>query len=103
MKLEFLHEARSELLEAVRYYNRERPGLGFEFSNELRNSLNRIKKYPDAWPLISENVRKCIVNRFPFSVLYLTEGFSILIVAVMHHKRKPGYWETRTSSFVNED
>lgn len=103
MNLKFLPQARSEFVNAVRYYNSERPGLGFEFSNEVRNALTRIKKYPEAWPLISVNIRKCIVNRFPFSVLYFTEELNILIIAVMHHKRKPGYWQSRTSNLINDD
>ncbi len=95
MILRFRPEAADELHEAVRYYNKERPGLGFEFAAELRNALNRIKRYPDSWPLISPNIRKCIVNKFPFAVLYYRGNELLLVVAIMHMKRKPGYWQNR--------
>lgn len=97
MKLFFLLEAYEEFTGAVRYYNGERPGLGYEFAAEVRNVLNRIKKYPDSWPSISSNIRKCLVNRFPFAVLYHREDERLIVVAVMHMKRRPGYWKDRES------
>ena len=95
MVIRFLEEAADEIVDAVHYYNRERPGFGFEFSIEVRNALARIKKYPDAWPEISKNIHKCIINRFPFAVLYSQYPEYILVVAIMHMKRKPGYWKKR--------
>jgi len=95
MMLRFRAEAGEEFAEAVRQYNQERPGLGFEFAGEVRNALNRMKKYPDSWPLISPNIRKCIVNRFPFAVLYKRGSEHLLVVAVMHMKRNPWYWRKR--------
>lgn len=49
MKLGMLAVARKELLEAIEYYNGERPGLGFEFPAEFKNTVLRIVEYPDAW------------------------------------------------------
>lgn len=95
MNVRFRKEATAELSMAVDYYNKERPGLGYEFALEIRNALKRIKAFPDAWPLLTPNIRKCIVNRFPFAILYHKDYDYILIVAIMHLKRKPGYWEGR--------
>ncbi len=96
MKILFLQESLDEFSGAVEYYNTERPGLGFEFAAEVRNALNRIKKYPDSWPAVTDNIRKCIINRFPFAALYHREDDRIVIVALMHMKRLPGYWKKRT-------
>ncbi|TAL29995.1 MAG: type II toxin-antitoxin system RelE/ParE family toxin [Spirochaetes bacterium] len=85
-------EAAEEFAEAVRYYNKERSGLGFEFAAEVRNVFTRIKKYPDTWPMITGNIRRCMVTRFPYAVLYNRDGERLLVVAIMHLKRKPGYW-----------
>ncbi len=98
MKTLFLEEAFRELDETVRFYNGKRVGLGFEFASEIRKTIERIKKYPSAWPVISANIRRSLVNRFPYAVLYSMIDGSVLIVAIMHLRRKPGYWKNRESS-----
>jgi len=70
MKLHMLSVARDELFEAIRYYNNQREGLGFEFANEIKESLLRIIRYPDAWPKVSKRSRTCLLKRFPFAILY---------------------------------
>jgi len=95
MIIRFRPESAEEFNLAVLYYNNERPGLGFELAAEVRNTLNRIIKFPDSWPFISPNIRKSIVNRFPFAVLYHRGDNQILIIAIMHMRRKPGYWKQR--------
>jgi len=95
MRARFRAEAAEEFAEAVRYYNGERPGLGFELAGEVRNAIKRIKKYPESWPEIAPDIRKCIVNRFPYSILYCLESGLVLVIALMHMKRMPGYWKNR--------
>ncbi len=95
MILRIRPEAVEEFVDAVRYYNGERPGLGYEFASEVRNAFMRVKKYPDSWQAISANIRRCLVNRFPYAVLYNRDGEHLLVVAIMHLKRKPGYWGKR--------
>jgi len=93
--IRFLEEATDEFSDAVRYYNSERPGLGYELAVEVKNSLERIKKYPESWTEIIPGIRKCIVNRFPYAVLYHKKSEVILIIAIMHLKRKPRNWKVR--------
>jgi hypothetical protein len=50
MIVKFLSEAEDELIEAIDYYNEQKAGLGFEFDEEVRNTLKRIVQYPEAWP-----------------------------------------------------
>jgi hypothetical protein len=95
MSLRFLKEAVDEFAEAVKYYNSERPGLGFELASEIRKALKRIKKFRNAWPVVSSGVRRCLVGRFPFAILFSIESATIVIIAIMHMKRKPGYWKKR--------
>ncbi len=95
MDIKFRKEAADEFASAVKYYNKERPGLGYEFALEIRSTLKRIKIFQEAWPFITPNIRKCIVKRFPFAILYYIENKYVLIIAVMHLKRKPGYWQNR--------
>lgn len=97
MIFKFLSEAEVELNEAVDYYNEQKAGLGFEFAEEVKNSLKRIVQFPEAWPILSRRARRCRTNRFPYGVIYQIRDDMILIVAVMHLKRDPDYWKPRIS------
>jgi len=71
--------------------------LGDRFASEIRSAIRRILETPQRWraDMLEEDVRRCVVRVFPYSVLYTIEPDFILIVAVMHHKRQPGYWRYR--------
>ena len=93
MQVRILQAAELELLDAIDYYNAERPGLGIEFAREIRLTINRIKIHPYAWIKVDHALRRCPTNRFPYSVLYQIIQNKIIIVAFMHHKRHPEYWK----------
>lgn len=95
MKINFLSIAHIELVDAIRYFNEQSEGLGFEFANEVRNTIKRISLYPQAWTKLSEKTRRCRCNRFPYGIVYQLREDEILIIAVMHLHRKPEYWRKR--------
>lgn len=97
MKIKFLQLAEQELGEAVEYYEDQKPGLGFEFFEEVWAVIERIKQYPTAWQFISQRTRRCQTHRFPYGVIYQVreEEDEILIVAVAHLHQKPSYWRNR--------
>ena len=95
MIVTFLGAASQDLAEAVAYYNRERAGLGREFATEVERTAARIVQYPLAWSPASMRCRSCRTQRFPYSVIFRVLKNEILIVAVAHHKREPGFWEER--------
>ena len=70
MKISFLLTAETEFEEAIEYYDEQRTGLGLEFSEEVVRALERINHYPEAWSQLSSRIRRCLVNRFPYSVIY---------------------------------
>jgi plasmid stabilization system protein ParE len=84
-----------ELLDARDYYDDLVFGLGKSFVIEIERCLNIIKANPLAYPLIKENIRKAVVIKFPYSILYSVEKKNIYVLAVMHQKRKPMYWAER--------
>lgn len=96
MKFVFHPEAELELNQAVDYYNNCQPSLGLEFSKEVYISIQNILAYPQAWTQLSKNTRRCLVNRFPFGVIYQVTKNGIYIIAIMHLNRKPDYWQQRT-------
>jgi len=95
MTFSFHPEADTEFFEAVEYYDACEPGLGYDFSLEVFSTVHTIVNSPAAWPVLEEDVRRCLVNRFPYGVLYSIEGLEIFILAVMHLRRNPDYWKKR--------
>jgi mRNA-degrading endonuclease RelE of RelBE toxin-antitoxin system len=66
-----------------------------ELLDEVKEAVERIKNYPDAWTQLSERLRRCQVHRFPYRIIYQVRNDLLLIVAVQHHRRKPENWRTR--------
>lgn len=99
MKARFLTPAQSELREIIAYYNEQREGLGLEFVSELKQTLLRMKHYPLAWSPLSSRVRRCRVNRFPYSVIYEVRKDVLLVAAIQHHSKAPESWRNRLMEF----
>jgi plasmid stabilization system protein ParE len=91
LKIRLLHPARRELTEAVNYYNAHRARLGDEFRDEVWATLARIKKLPESWHALSDSIRRCPTNRFPYGIIYTVAGPDILIIAVAHNRQAPEY------------
>jgi plasmid stabilization system protein ParE len=97
MRARFLQIAKRELDDAVDYYNRERPGLGYEFRWEVFFAIDRIKQFPRGWQVFYEDARRCPVRRFPYGIIYVQQDDFILILAIAHLHREPDYWIDRLS------
>jgi len=91
----FHPEAELEFLLAIDFYEDKEAGLGRDFALEIYSTVERILTYPDAWPIVEEDIRRSLVKRFPFGVLYSKLEEEIVIIAVMHLNREPEYWKTR--------
>ena len=87
--------ALQEVEAAVAYYESCEHGLGKCFAVQLQQSLQYITVYPHAWPEVRKGIRRYIVTRFPYAVLYYIDNDTIVVIAVMHSKRKPSYWADR--------
>ncbi|HXG62491.1 MAG TPA: type II toxin-antitoxin system RelE/ParE family toxin [Planctomycetota bacterium] len=95
MTLSFHPEAAAELEAATAAYEDREPGLGLDFILEVQAAIERIVSFPEAWPILDGEVRRCLVHRFPFGILYACEASGIRILAVMHLHREPEYWKHR--------
>jgi toxin ParE1/3/4 len=95
MTFAFHPEAEEEFVQAIQYYEDCEPGLGEDFSLEVFSSIQNVLSYPNAWPVIEEDVRRCLTSRFPYGVLYSVESDRLYILAVMHLHRHPDYWKHR--------
>lgn len=95
MTFDFHPEAETELLEAIAYYESCAPGLGEDFSLEVYSTVRNILSYPHAWPIVEDDVHRCLTSRFPYGVLYSIASDCVSILAVMHLHRHPDYWKHR--------
>ena len=85
-------EALAELDEAFSFYWKEDPHLEERLGSCVDLAVDRIVAGPEMWPFVREPVRRCLVDVFPYSVLYVVLGSYVLILAVAHQSRHPDYW-----------
>ncbi len=95
MPIDFLPEAEQEMIEAALYYQSLSSGLGDDYLDEVERAVRSITSSPQTWPILEGNLRRRLIKRFPFAVLYRIEQDKILMVAVAHLRKKPGYWKNR--------
>ncbi|MGF1575358.1 MAG: type II toxin-antitoxin system RelE/ParE family toxin [Cyanophyceae cyanobacterium] len=95
MKYVFHPEAFNEYAESVQYYMEQRVEVAQGFINAIEGTVYRIMESPTRYATIDGDVRRCMALKFPYGLLYTIEQDYILIVAVMHCSRSPGYWKNR--------
>jgi len=89
--------ATADLTSAGDWYELQLPGLGADLSDDVDRALDAIAERPMTWPLwpgVDEavGVRRFLLARFPFAVGYTVEGNEVVVLAVAHLRRRPGYW-----------
>jgi len=97
MKFRFHPAALEEYEESALYYVAISPFVANRFIDEIESAIRRMCRHPRACSVIEDNIRRCLVKRFPFGIYYSLEADHILIVAIMHLSRMPGYWKDRIS------
>ncbi|CAN5777748.1 type II toxin-antitoxin system RelE/ParE family toxin [soil metagenome] len=88
-------EAEADLEEARAWYEAQRPGLGDELLDSVREMLDRIQKSPRLYGKIFQKLRLALVRRFPYAVVYRIDDDQITVVAVYHTRRHPRGWQGR--------
>ena len=96
MNVRFHPLAAEELYEAADYYEHQVRGLGDAFIDEVEHAVALIRQHPEASPVLLPPLRRKILLRFPFSILYTFNSNSILILAIANQKRRPFYWSGRS-------
>jgi plasmid stabilization system protein ParE len=92
---EFHSEAENELAESAVFYESRVRGLGESFTSEVERALTLIREHPDLGSSVGVNLRRLLVKRFPYEVIYRRELNRIFIIAIAHQHRRPGYWRFR--------
>ena len=91
----FLPEAEQDMLDAVQYYESQAPDLGLDYLSEVERAVHSISTTPETWPIVEGNLHRRLIRRFPCGILYKIDPDEIIIVAVAHLRKRPGYWKSR--------
>ena len=92
------HEAEDDLKEAFSWYEDKRTGLGYDFLLQIDAGINFINRNPEIYPIEYKGTRKHVIKRFPYKIVYLVEEEKIIILAVIHCKRRPDLIKKRIDS-----
>ena len=100
MNLITLPPARREIRSAFAWHERQRPGAGHRFLAELSGKLLLIEGQPRLFsqvtlPGLPNEVRRAVLQKFPYSVVYEVKGGDVFVLAIAHAKRRPNYWLNR--------
>lgn len=89
-------EAERDIREAYSWYETQMSGLGANFLLRIDAALSSVQRNPRQYPLIHQEVRRCLVRRFPYGIFFLVEDKRIIVLAVFHAKRDPRSWQERS-------
>lgn len=99
-QVRFAPEVPEELAEAALWYEARKQGLGGEFLAELEATLPLVGSRPRSFPRLQNidatlEVRRALLARFPYAIVFLVREEEVRVLAVAHTKRRPGYWLNR--------
>lgn len=94
-RVEFHSLAEEELTATAVFYESRAQGLGLDFLTEAERLRDQLVQFPELGVVLRGSIRRLSLRRFPYSLLYRVESERIYILAVMHHRRRPGYWTNR--------
>jgi plasmid stabilization system protein ParE len=95
MRIIYEDAARQEGMEAAAWYEQQQQGLGTRFLTQWKNAENRMVANPEIHRCIQGELRKCRFVIFPYALVFRTRGDDLQVLAIMHMRRKPGYWNKR--------
>ena len=95
LPLEFHPEAEAEYLTSLDWYRGRSLNAATNLEREFLQAINKIESAPQRWPRYVLTSQRNVLHRFPFSIVYRAFPTRILVVAVAHAHRRPGYWAGR--------
>ncbi|HPA45339.1 MAG TPA: type II toxin-antitoxin system RelE/ParE family toxin [bacterium] len=98
MKVRFVSTTQQEVRDAFDWYEKEMPGVGYKFLEQLDRTVQRIAHYPESCAEYSKEIRRALLNRFPYGLWYCAERDEIVVYAVAHLHRQPRHWIDRNPS-----
>lgn len=96
--IKFLALAQSELDDVFEAYEYQKKDQGYHFIQEVKNTLQLIKTYPEIWPKSSTHAQRCLIKGFPYGVLYHKVDTTIFVLALVNLRKKPIHWVSKSVS-----
>jgi len=97
-KIEFIPEARQELMAEVSFYETAQQGLGEKFASSVEKAVSLVAAFPNVGSPAACGTRRVVIKGFPFWLVYKPyQSGRIIIFAIAHQSRRPGYWANRAS------
>lgn len=97
MRIRFSKLAQLEIDDAVAWYDSQSQDLGTRFLDDLDRTIRRTVAFPLSCTEIEPELRRCLLTRFPYGIIYGIDSDTIVVIAVAHLHRKPRYWTDRLS------
>jgi plasmid stabilization system protein ParE len=94
-RVEFVHEAADDLMTAASFYDEQRPGLARRFVVAVERVLVFTAEQPLSGSPLGGAFRRHLVPGFPYAVIYEAQHDFILVLAIAHLRRHPGFWVDR--------
>lgn len=91
----FHPQAESEYLQALNWYRVRSATAAANFEEAISRAIATVESFPDRWPVYFQYFRKYTLHSFPFSIIYRQFASEIVVFAIAHGSRKPGYWKSR--------
>ena|SRR3989338_4083824 len=95
MNIKIGDAAKLELEDGIKWYEEQYKGLGYKFSFEIHETVKRIILFPKSYVEIDPKIRRALVKKFPYGIIYTINGENIEIIAVSNLHRIPFYWADR--------
>jgi len=92
----FLSAAEEEMIAAALFYEEAAAGLGRDFLDDVQQAIDKLRLYPELGVKVAVGLRRALLHRFPFTIIYAPQADAILVIAIGHARRRPGYWQSRT-------
>lgn len=89
-------EAEADIAEAYQYYESCREGLGTEFISCIDEAISRIQNNPKQFRSVLDAIRRALVRKFTYGVYYTINKNEIIVLAVIHARRNPKHWQSRS-------
>jgi plasmid stabilization system protein ParE len=94
-RISFHEAAEREIIDAVSFFQSERPELGGAFTDQVEQAIHQILMYPLSCQLVNRTVRRKVLRRFRYYIMYSVKPDVIRILAIASHRRRPFYWRGR--------
>ena len=91
----FHPEAQAEFIAAARHYESQAENLGLDFISAVEATYRRLVTFPESGRPFASRLRRVLVPGFPYGLIYRASSDRVLVVAVAHVRRRPGYWRSR--------